>query len=99
MAGERRSSQRYRSARDQFLGVARQAGAPCWLCGKKINYQAQPQASDAFELDHALPLSTHPELEFDQNNFRAAHSSCNRSRGDTAIAVAARGKAWVQADW
>lgn len=91
--------QRYRSAKDQFLGVCKQANTPCWLCGKDINYRAQPQQPDAFELDHARPLSTHPELAYDEGNFRASHSKCNRSRQDAPIPVAARGNCWVAADW
>jgi hypothetical protein len=97
-----RSGRRYDQERYKFLGLCEAHKTPCWLCGGSkgpIDYKAPAQTPLAFELDHAQPVSTHPELAFEQSNFRASHSVCNRMRGDTAIPVAARGSCWVPADW
>lgn len=37
---------------------------------------------EAFELDHAYPRSTHPELAEDPSNFRPSHRACNIKRSD-----------------
>ena len=58
----------------------------CWLCRQPIDYTAPPQSANAFEPDHVLPRSTHPELEDDPSNWRPSHASCNRSRKDGAPA-------------
>ena len=55
---------------------------PCWLCGQPIDYDAAPQTSNACEPDHVVPRKEAPELMFDEDNVRPAHSSCNRARGD-----------------
>jgi 5-methylcytosine-specific restriction endonuclease McrA len=81
------------------MGVCELHDTPCWLCGKKIQYKAKAETPLAFELDHARPLSSHPELAHEPSNFRASHSQCNRSRGDKAVPVASRGSCWVPADW
>jgi 5-methylcytosine-specific restriction endonuclease McrA len=94
-----RSGRRYDTERYKFIGVCEANNVMCWLCGKPINYKARAQTPDAFELDHARPVSTHPELAHEPTNFRASHSACNRSRGATPMAVSARGSCWVQADW
>lgn len=94
-----RKGREYDSARYKFLGICENNHTPCWLCGKPIDYTAKPQTAKAFELDHARPVSTHPELALEPSNFRASHSSCNRSRGDTAVPVTTRGTCWVKADW
>lgn len=55
--------------------------APCWICGQPIDYQAPAGTPDAWEPDHYLPTSSHPEYGYDPANIRPSHSSCNRSRG------------------
>jgi 5-methylcytosine-specific restriction endonuclease McrA len=94
-----RSDRRYSDERAMFKGVARQNNTPCWLCGKPIDYAAPPQTPNAFELDHAQPLSTHPELAYEPTNFRASHSLCNRKRGNTHIPTSTRPTTWVKAVW
>ena len=54
----------------------------CWLCGQPINMQLPRTDPDSFELDHILPVSTHPELANDPANTRPAHKQCNRARGN-----------------
>ena len=53
---------------------------PCWLCSKPINYTLHYKHPEAFNLDHAIPLSVRPELADDYNNFRSSHAVCNSRR-------------------
>ena len=39
----------------------------------------------AFELDHCLPVSSHPELALEPSNFKPAHAVCNRRRQAAAV--------------
>jgi 5-methylcytosine-specific restriction endonuclease McrA len=57
-------------------------GLPCWLCGKPIDYELPHGHPEAWELDHAWPVSTHPELAEDPANFRPSHADCNEKRGN-----------------
>ena len=56
----------------------------CWLCGKPIDYSLPAGHPEAWNLDHAHPVSTHPELAEDPANFRPSHADCNERRGDRA---------------
>lgn len=59
----------------------RAADAPCWICGQPIDYSLGISTCDeAWEADHYLPVSRHPELEYDVGNVRPSHRKCNRSR-------------------
>ena len=56
---------------------------PCCWCGQPINYEAaDPNAADAFSVEHKLPLSTHPHLAEDPSNLDSAHQRCNKRRGN-----------------
>lgn len=61
--------------------------APCWICGKPIDYQASNDAKsadyspDAWEPDHFYSPEERPELAEDLANLRPSHSRCNRQRG------------------
>lgn len=103
-----RSDRRYSDERAMFKGVARQNNTGCWLhavgqCvlkGRPIDYNAPPQTAAAFELDHAQPLATHPELAYEPSNFRASHSVCNRTRGAKTVHIGnVRPTSWVKAVW
>lgn len=54
----------------------------CWLCGEPIDYTLPPGADWSFSVDHIKPWSTHPELREDPANLAAAHSLCNKRRGN-----------------
>ena len=61
------------------------AEASCWICGQRIDYDADPgSADDSHELDHYHPVSLRPELQEDPANFRHAHRKCNGVRGNRA---------------
>jgi 5-methylcytosine-specific restriction endonuclease McrA len=55
---------------------------PCWLCGQPIDYTLPADHDWAFSVDHIKPWSTHPELREDPGNLAAAHSLCNKRRGN-----------------
>lgn len=60
----------------------RAVNAPCSICGQAtIDYDAPLGDPDALEVDHVLPVKTHPQLEYDPTNRRPAHARCNRSKG------------------
>lgn len=82
-------TRRYMKLRAIFLDECKEANAPCWLCGQLIDYRIphnDPVTGavnrEAFELDHAYPRSTHPELAEDPSNFRPSHRACNLKRSD-----------------
>lgn len=83
MAGERRrrGSARWLKARARAFDRDRRSGARCWICGQPIDYSLGVSTCDeAWEADHYLPVSRHPELEYDVTNVRPSHRKCNRSR-------------------
>ncbi len=81
MAGDPRTSTRWQKLRLILYERDRKANAPCWICGQAIDYRAPAGTPDAWEPDHVRPVAKNPELAFDPGNIRAAHCSCNRSRG------------------
>gem|GEM_PF-4732906 len=52
--------------------------AVCWLCCRPV------LPGQRWDVDHAVPLSVAPELAYWPGNWRVAHASCNRSRGNRA---------------
>ena len=82
MAKARVSTRAFQKARDRFFAEGQQDDAPCWLCGQPIDYTAQPGTTDdSHELDHYVPVSVDPSLQYDPGNFRHAHRVCNILRG------------------
>jgi 5-methylcytosine-specific restriction endonuclease McrA len=80
MAGEvnaRRTKRQKRQAAE-----LRARHDPCWLCGQPIDYTLPSDHDWAFSVDHIKPWSTHPELREDPGNLAAAHSLCNKRRGN-----------------
>src|SRR6266566_2511439 len=81
-AYEREKRRRRGSTTQRGLGAEHQRLAKqvlseekaCWLCG----HPALP--SDPLEVDHVVPRSKGGATV--RSNLRAAHASCNRSRGD-----------------
>lgn len=88
---------RYQKLRKAFRVLCAQRQSPCWRCGVPIDYTAPALASNAFELDHAEPVSIAPHLAYETSNFRPSCSRCNRSRGAKAAVIAA--DEWVRPDW
>ena len=85
-----------RTLKREFRARCQATNAVCWRCRQPINYRAQPQAPDAFEVDHKYPVSTHPDLAYQVHLWRPSHSRCNRSAGANPPPTAAR---WVRANW
>ncbi|MDN4519603.1 HNH endonuclease [Mycolicibacterium austroafricanum] len=102
---------RYQKLRRAFRALCTQRQSPCWRCGCAIDYAAPALAPNAFELDHAEPVSMAPHLAYEPSNFRPSCSRCNRSRGNGSRGNGTRGTAaltgdattsadeWVRPDW
>lgn len=61
------------------------ADAPCWICGKPIDYAAKPGTTpDSWEPDHYLVRSRFPQYACDLGNLRPSHKRCNRARSAKA---------------
>lgn len=76
-----RSHSTWRQIRRQAYQRDLERNAPCWICGKPINYAAKPGSPDAWEPDHRLNVSDHPEFAHDITNVMPSHAHCNRQRG------------------
>ena len=82
---KRRGGARWNLVRRQAFERDRAAGAPCWICGRPIDYSLPiSSCPEAYEADHYIPIDLHPEFEYDLPNIRASHMSCNRARGTRA---------------
>lgn len=80
------SDRRYRKPRARFRAECERLNAVCHLCGDTIRYDLPDGThADSFTLDHFYPRSKRPELALDPANWRAAHSDCNKSRGDDDV--------------
>lgn len=77
-----RGSRRYKKARADFRQHCADLQLPCWLDGKLIDYELPSDHPDSWSLDHAHPVSDHPDLAVDPANFRPAHLDCNKRRGN-----------------
>lgn len=90
MVRKRRGGTRWNYVKMQAFARDRMAGAPCWICEAEgrdgtIDYSlGYSTCDDAYEADHYVPVSDHPELEYDLANIRASHRRCNRKRHDRA---------------
>jgi 5-methylcytosine-specific restriction endonuclease McrA len=90
VAGNPRNGRRYRD----LCAWLRAQQLPCWLCGRDIDYQADPRSGESFTLDHAVPLSKGGVL-LDPANVRAAHRRCNSARGNrTSVRQARASRRW-----
>lgn len=91
-----RSTARFRAIRAEFRRKCKARNAPCWLCGKPIDYELPRQHPDCFNVDHAIPLSMRRDLADDINNFRPSHRICNERRGndEPTIALGQPSEAW-----
>lgn len=52
--------------------------AVCWLCGNPIDMNLPPLHTNAFTLDHIIPLARGGDLH---GETKPAHRSCNSARG------------------
>ncbi|CPR79361.1 HNH endonuclease [Mycobacteroides abscessus] len=90
------STRRFKRLWREFRAHCEKYQLPCWLCGRPIDYALRGQHPDAFNLDHAKPVSTYPELAEDRSNFRPSHADCNKRRGNKApfIAIGRPSERW-----
>ena len=77
-----RSGYRWKVVRQQCFNRDSRANAPCWICGKPINYAGDSKTDPwAWQPDHVLDVHDHPELALDPGNIRPSHARCNNQRG------------------
>jgi len=82
----RTSPQIYLKQRKRFKADCQARNAPCWLAdrcvlnGQPIDYTAKAFTPYAFEVDHAIPASVRPDLNYAVANWRPSHAKCNRAR-------------------
>jgi hypothetical protein len=60
---------------------ARADDAPCFLCGKRIDYDAPMRSPWSFTADHVVSLESGGPLVPEQGGLRPAHRRCNSRRG------------------
>jgi 5-methylcytosine-specific restriction endonuclease McrA len=64
----------------------------CHLCGQAIPTDVGWRDPLAFEADHVLTVSTHPELAYELSNLRPSHRRCNTARRDRPLTLALVGE-------
>lgn len=67
------------SQRDRDRATIARTRAGCWICGQPIDYALPHLDPGAFVVDHVIPLAAGGADQL--GNKRAAHRSCNRSKG------------------
>lgn len=77
-----RSTRRYKTTSRTFRQACQDDNLPCWLCGQPIDYTLPKEHPEAFNNDHAYPVSDRPDLAEDPANYRPSHRLCNEERGD-----------------
>lgn len=56
-------------------------GAPCFNCGREIDYRLKHPHPDSWSLEHIKSVKDSPHLILDPGNFAASHLDCNQRRG------------------
>ena len=87
------STRQWRTLRDSI----RRRHAPCALCGQPIDYTAPSPHPLSFEVDHIIPVSHAPELQYVRSNLQPAHRGCNRSKSNGQpdnVATRRNSEAW-----
>lgn len=87
--GITRDDPRYQRARARYRAECAARNAPCWLCGRPIDYRlrqrpGRPIDPGTWELDHKERWADAPMLRLEPTNFRPSHMRCNREREHTS---------------
>ena len=77
MATDPRQTYAYRQAREKL----RAQHLPCWICRRPIDYALRWPNPMAFTADHYVEVDAGGAAH-DEGNLRAAHGSCNFTRGN-----------------
>lgn len=87
----------YREFRAEMKATWQAINQACGICGQAtIDWDGPKNEPDSFELDHILPVVTHPHLQLDPSNARPSHHRCNRGRGarSTRPGIGVTSEAW-----
>ncbi len=76
-----RSGSRWKAVRKAAFERDRDANAPCWICGRPINYAAPSTDPDGWQPDHVLTVHDFPQYALDITNVKPSHARCNNQRG------------------
>lgn len=77
--------QRNTRRRNQHRATIAADEPPCYICGDPIDYDADPDDPDSFQIEHVTPLDLGGEDELD--NIAPAHRRCNREKSNKPAAV------------
>jgi hypothetical protein len=68
--------------------------APCWICGKPIDYTAPQSSRWSFTADHLDPIGKGGDLDPGMDGLRPAHRRCNSRRGKDNREVERNSRRW-----
>lgn len=74
----------WRRAREHL----KRAGAPCYLCGGPIDYEAPPLDPMAYQADHVIAKANGGSDRL--SNLKPTHRKCNRLKSDKTVAPVLR---------
>lgn len=81
MATSRTGTARWKNLRARLI---RTRDHTCHHCGRPLDPRAPANSHNAIEIDHVLPVSVAPELQYDMANLVLSCHACNRAKGDRA---------------
>jgi 5-methylcytosine-specific restriction endonuclease McrA len=93
--GDRSSTRRSREFREELKAVWMAQNTPCRECGLPIDWTAEKNTPNAFELDHIHAVKHYPHLEFERSNAAPTHHKCNRHKSAGAgVTAGITSEAW-----
>ena len=63
----------------------REGNVTCHLCNREVDLEAPPKSEWSLSVDHRVPVSLRPDLEYLAENLFPAHWQCNVVRQDRPL--------------